>query len=99
MGNSQPHPQPRSTTTARRHTVVVAGTSRQGGRAAPGPVWLQRLISAVCFWRDQRGNDLAQLRGNASFRQVVIDRAQTLQLAEALAAELDVTYSEGLDDK
>ncbi|MGW0884493.1 pentapeptide repeat-containing protein [Streptomyces sp. NPDC002671] len=47
---------------------------------------------------DLRGNDLSQLRGLASLRQVIIDRAQTLQLAEALAAELDVTYGEDLPE-
>ncbi|GGZ92835.1 hypothetical protein GCM10010344_70650 [Streptomyces bluensis] len=46
---------------------------------------------------DLRGNDLSQLRGLASLKQVIIDRAQTLQLAEALAAELDVTYGEDLE--
>ncbi|AKG41412.1 pentapeptide repeats family protein [Streptomyces xiamenensis] len=48
---------------------------------------------------DLRGNDLSQLRGLASLKQIVIDQAQTLQLAEALAAELDLTFSEDLDDK
>ena len=47
---------------------------------------------------DLRGNDLSRLRGVASLKQVIIDRAQTLQLAEALAAELDVTYGEDLSD-
>ncbi|MFJ2514109.1 pentapeptide repeat-containing protein [Streptomyces griseoviridis] len=45
---------------------------------------------------DLRGNTLSQLRGLSSLRQVVIDRAQTLQLAEALAAELDITFGEDL---
>ncbi|WP_051950657.1 pentapeptide repeat-containing protein [Actinacidiphila yeochonensis] len=48
---------------------------------------------------DLRGNDLSQLRGLASLKQVVIDHAQTLQLADALTAELDVTLGEDLDDK
>lgn len=48
---------------------------------------------------DLRGNDLSRLRGLASLQQVVIDRAQTLQLAEALTAELDVTFGEDLDDQ
>ncbi|MFE4670702.1 pentapeptide repeat-containing protein [Streptomyces sp. NPDC056716] len=48
---------------------------------------------------DLRGNDLSQIRGLASLKQVVIDHTQTLQLAEALAAELDVTFGEDLDDK
>lgn len=47
---------------------------------------------------DLRGNDLSRLRGLASLKQIVIDRAQTLQLAEALAADLDVTYGEDLDE-
>ncbi|MFD7861342.1 hypothetical protein [Streptomyces sp. NPDC059783] len=48
---------------------------------------------------DLRGNTLSQLRGLGSLKQIVIDQAQTLQLAEALAAELDVTFGEDLDDK
>ncbi|MFJ6184625.1 pentapeptide repeat-containing protein [Streptomyces sp. NPDC092295] len=47
---------------------------------------------------DLRGSDLSQLRGVTSLKQIVIDRAQTLQLAEALAVELDVTFGEDLDD-
>ncbi|HEY8982457.1 MAG TPA: pentapeptide repeat-containing protein [Streptomyces sp.] len=46
---------------------------------------------------DLRGNDLSQLRGLASLKQIVIDHTQTLQLAEALTTELDVTFGE--DDK
>ncbi|MEU3092476.1 pentapeptide repeat-containing protein [Streptomyces massasporeus] len=46
---------------------------------------------------DLRGNDLSQLRGLASLKQIVIDQAQTLQLAEALTAELDVTFGDDLD--
>ncbi|MET8183873.1 pentapeptide repeat-containing protein [Streptomyces sp. NPDC005336] len=48
---------------------------------------------------DLQGNDLSQLRGLASLKQIVIEKSQTLQLAEALAAELDVTFGEGLDDQ
>ena len=47
---------------------------------------------------DLRGNDLSQLRGLASLKRVIIDRTQTLQLAEALVAELGVTYGEDRDD-
>ncbi|KPI01816.1 Choristoneura fumiferana antifreeze [Actinobacteria bacterium OK074] len=48
---------------------------------------------------DLRNNDLSQLRGLASLKQIVIERAQKLQLAEALTTELDVTFGEDLDDK
>lgn len=48
---------------------------------------------------DLRGNDLSQLRGIASLEQIVIDQGQTLQLAEALAAELNITFGEHLDDE
>lgn len=48
---------------------------------------------------DLRGNDLSQLRGVAVLKQVTIDRAQTLQLAEALAAELDLTYGDDVPGK
>jgi uncharacterized protein YjbI with pentapeptide repeats len=48
---------------------------------------------------DLRGNDLSQLRGLASLQQIVIDQAQTVQLAKALATELDVTFGEEPDDE
>ncbi|MFE9659989.1 pentapeptide repeat-containing protein [Streptomyces sp. NPDC005955] len=48
---------------------------------------------------DLRGNDLSQLRGLAFLKQIVIDQSQKLQLAEALTAELNITFGEGLDDK
>ncbi|MBO0655554.1 pentapeptide repeat-containing protein [Streptomyces triculaminicus] len=47
---------------------------------------------------DLRGNDLTTLRGVAALKKALIDRAQVAQLAEALAAELEVTYGEDLDD-
>lgn len=43
---------------------------------------------------DLRGNDLSQLCGLASLKGITIDRAQTLQLAAALAGELEVTFGE-----
>jgi uncharacterized protein YjbI with pentapeptide repeats len=46
---------------------------------------------------DLQGNDLSQLRGLASLRQILIDRTQTLQLAEALVTELDVAFGEHPD--
>ncbi|MEV4741759.1 pentapeptide repeat-containing protein [Streptomyces sp. NPDC049555] len=48
---------------------------------------------------DLRGNDLSHIRGIPSLRQIVIGRAQALQLAEALAAELDVTYGDDTRDE
>ncbi|MDT3400093.1 pentapeptide repeat-containing protein [Streptomyces sp. B1866] len=47
---------------------------------------------------DLRGNDLSELCGLASLKQVITDRAQTLQLAAALVAELGVTFGEDFDD-
>lgn len=47
---------------------------------------------------DLRGNDLSQVRGVSALKQIVIDRHQTLQLAEALADELDITFGEDFDD-
>jgi uncharacterized protein YjbI with pentapeptide repeats len=41
---------------------------------------------------DLRGNDLSSVTGAHYLKRVVIDRAQLLQLAEALAAELDVSF-------
>lgn len=43
---------------------------------------------------DLRGNDLSTARGVANLRSIVIDRPQTLQLAEALTADLDVTFGD-----
>lgn len=43
---------------------------------------------------DLRGNDLSLTRGVANLRSVVVNHAQTLQLAEALAADLDVTFGD-----
>src|SRR5215469_8831166 len=43
---------------------------------------------------DLRGNDLSALIGAAHLKRVVIDRAQTMQLGEALAQELEVTFGE-----
>jgi uncharacterized protein YjbI with pentapeptide repeats len=41
---------------------------------------------------DLRGNDLSAVTGAHYLKRVIIDRAQLLQLAEALAAELDVSF-------
>src|SRR5580698_3864427 len=43
---------------------------------------------------DLRGNDLSSVSGAQHLRRVVIDRAQLLQLAEALAAELEVSFGD-----
>jgi uncharacterized protein YjbI with pentapeptide repeats len=43
---------------------------------------------------DLRGNDLSSARGVANLHGIVIDRAQTLQLAEALATDLGVTFGD-----
>ncbi len=41
---------------------------------------------------DLRGNDLSAATGIHHLKRVVLDRAQLMQLAEALAAELDVDF-------
>lgn len=48
---------------------------------------------------DLRGNDLTALRGVANLGKVIIDRAQQAELAEALTAELDVTFADTLDKR
>ncbi|WP_157166448.1 pentapeptide repeat-containing protein [Streptomyces typhae] len=58
---------------------------------------LTEFEGGQCRGLDLRGNDLSGLRGLASLKQVVIGRSQTLQLAEALTAELDVTFGEDRD--
>jgi uncharacterized protein YjbI with pentapeptide repeats len=45
---------------------------------------------------DLRGNDLSAIRGVQHLSRVVIDRAQVLQLAEALAADLEVSFGDDL---
>ena len=45
---------------------------------------------------DLRGNDLSALSSTRHLKHAVIDRAQMLQLAEALAAELDLTCGDDL---
>ena len=48
---------------------------------------------------DLRGNDLSAISGAHHLKNVVIDHAQTIQLAQALAAELDVTFGDDLSDR
>ncbi|WP_162869943.1 pentapeptide repeat-containing protein [Kitasatospora cineracea] len=48
---------------------------------------------------DLRGNDLSTVRGAANLGKVIIDRAQQAELAEALVAELDVTFADTLDSR
>ncbi len=43
---------------------------------------------------DLRGNDLSGIRGAHHLSRVVIDRAQLIQLAEALAADLEVSFGD-----
>src|ERR1700683_5257972 len=43
---------------------------------------------------DLRGNDLSALVGTGNLKHIIIDRAQLMQLAEALAGELDVTFGD-----
>jgi uncharacterized protein YjbI with pentapeptide repeats len=43
---------------------------------------------------DLRGNDLSAVTGIHHLKSVIVDRAQLLQLAEALAAELQVTFGD-----
>jgi uncharacterized protein YjbI with pentapeptide repeats len=43
---------------------------------------------------DLRGNDLSAVNGAHHLKHVVIDRSQLPQLAEALAAELEVTFGD-----
>jgi uncharacterized protein YjbI with pentapeptide repeats len=47
---------------------------------------------------DLRGNDLSAVTGIHYLKRIVLDRAQLMQLAEALAAELNVTFDVSPDD-
>jgi uncharacterized protein YjbI with pentapeptide repeats len=44
---------------------------------------------------DLRGNDLSTMTGAAHLKHVLIDRGQTRQLGEALAAELGADFGDG----
>ncbi len=48
---------------------------------------------------DLRGNDLSTAKGVPHLQRAVIDRFQLMQLAQALAAELDVTFGDVGDDE
>jgi hypothetical protein len=43
-----------------------------------------------------RRNDLSAVTGAAHLKHVIIDHIQAMQLGEALAAELEVTFGEDL---
>jgi uncharacterized protein YjbI with pentapeptide repeats len=47
---------------------------------------------------DLRDNDLATVSGVHYRKKVILDRAQLMQLAEALAAQLSVTFGDSLED-
>jgi uncharacterized protein YjbI with pentapeptide repeats len=48
---------------------------------------------------DLRGNDLSALSGTHHLKGVIVDRAQMMQLAEALATELNVTFGDDLAER
>jgi uncharacterized protein YjbI with pentapeptide repeats len=48
---------------------------------------------------DLRGNDLSVLTGASNLKRVIIDSAQTMQLGEALAAELEMTLGDNSPDR
>ena len=48
---------------------------------------------------DLRGNDLSELSSTSNLKNVIIDRSQTMQLAEVLATELNVTFGDDIDDR
>jgi len=43
---------------------------------------------------DLRGNDLSALTGASHLKHAIIDRAQVMQLGEALAAEMEMTFGD-----
>ena len=47
---------------------------------------------------DLRGNDLSTVNTVHHLKRIIIDRTQLIQLAEAVAAELEVTFYDDLDD-
>lgn len=69
-----------------------------------GSLFSRRDLTLVSFGPgryarcDLRDNDLAAVTGVHYLERVMLDRAQLMQLAEALAAELGVTFDDSLDD-
>ncbi|WP_432052887.1 pentapeptide repeat-containing protein [Streptomyces xiamenensis] len=59
-------------------------------------VRLTEFDGGKCRGLDLRGNDLSQLRGLSSLKEIIIDRDQVPELAEALTTELKVTFGEDL---
>jgi uncharacterized protein YjbI with pentapeptide repeats len=45
---------------------------------------------------DLRGSDLSTVKGVNNLKSVIIDRSQLIQLAEAMASELDMTFADDL---
>jgi uncharacterized protein YjbI with pentapeptide repeats len=45
---------------------------------------------------DLRGNDLSAVKGTNNLKSVIIDRGQLIELAEAIASELAVTFGDDL---
>ncbi|MFT2018375.1 pentapeptide repeat-containing protein [Streptomyces sp. 796.1] len=58
-------------------------------------LWLTEFDGGTYRGLDLRGNDLSRIRGLFHLQQIVIDRTQTTQLAEALAVELEVGFGDG----
>jgi hypothetical protein len=67
------------------------GTVRNGDLATKPTAIIMQPTTFRHF--DLRGNDLSTLRGAANLSGAVITREQRQQLAEALVAELDLTYA------
>ena len=84
--------------------VLFAGCSLReaefNGCSLPGSLLDDCDLSLAAFgpgsYRgcDLRGNDLSSVLGAHHLKRVVLDRAQVLQLASALAVELDVSFGE-----
>ena len=67
---------------------------RQQGRQDDCDLRLTGFGPGRCRGCDLRGNDLSALTGAPHLKHVIVDRAQTSQLGEALAAELDLTFGD-----
>ncbi|MER7043401.1 pentapeptide repeat-containing protein [Streptomyces jumonjinensis] len=77
--------------------ATFTGTDLGGGLFADCDLRLTEFGAGGYRDLDLRGNDLSQVRGVGALQRVIVDRSQTLQLAEALAAELELTYGEDPD--
>jgi len=72
----------------------LTGCSLAGSLFDDCDLWLTSFGPGNYRGCDLRGNDLSVLAGAPHLKHVIIDQAQTMQLGESLAAELEITFGD-----